>query len=69
VNKSGTRKEEKLLPPSELEKIYLLRRVLNKIAPAQAMESLIPRLAATRSNAEFLASLQARKAEITGRGE
>jgi transcription termination factor Rho len=67
VNKSGTRKEEKLLRPSDLESIYVLRRVLNKIAPAQAMESMIPRLAATRTNAEFLASLKARKAEITGR--
>jgi transcription termination factor Rho len=67
VNKSGTRKEEKLLKPSDLEKIYLLRRVLNKVDPSQAMEMMIPRLQSTRSNSEFLASLQAKKGEITGR--
>jgi transcription termination factor Rho len=61
VNKSGTRKEEKLLPPSMLEKVYLLRRVLNKVRATEAMELLIQRMTQTRTNDEFLASLQARR--------
>ena len=40
VNKSGTRKEELLLAPSFLEKVYMLRRVLNKVRPVEAMELL-----------------------------
>ena len=44
VNKSGTRKEEKLLPPSALEKLYVLRRVLNKVHPLEALQLLIDRV-------------------------
>jgi transcription termination factor Rho len=63
VNKSGTRKEEKLLPPSMLEKIYMLRRVLNKVRPAEAMEMLIDRMSQTPTNEAFLASLTPRRGE------
>jgi transcription termination factor Rho len=63
VNKSGTRKEEKLLPPSFLEKVYMLRRVLNKVRPIDAMDLLIGRLGQTKDNEEFLAKLAARNAE------
>jgi transcription termination factor Rho len=57
VNKSGTRKEEKLLPPSSLEKLYVLRRVLNKVHPLEALQLLIERIQKTDDNLEFLASI------------
>ncbi len=58
VEKSGTRKEENLLHPDELEKIWILRRALKDVPSVEAMELLINRLKKTRSNAEFLMSLQ-----------
>jgi transcription termination factor Rho len=58
VNKSGTRKEEKLLPPSTLEKLYTLRRVLNKVHPLEALALLIDRITKTPDNSEFLKGLQ-----------
>ena len=57
VNKSGTRKEEKLLAPSALEKLYILRRVLNKVHPLEALQLLVERIAKTDDNAEFLRSV------------
>jgi transcription termination factor Rho len=54
VNKSGTRKEEKLLPPSALEKLYVLRRVLNKVHPIEALSLLVDRITKTSDNMEFL---------------
>ena len=54
VNKSGTRKEEKLLPPSTLEKLYVLRRVLNKVHPIEALQLLVDRIGKTDDNAAFL---------------
>jgi transcription termination factor Rho len=57
VNKSGTRKEEKLLAPSALEKLYVLRRVLNKVHPLEALQLLIERIQKTDDNAAFLASI------------
>lgn len=56
--KSGTRKEELLYHPSELEKIYLLRGALADLTPLDAMNLLIGRLKKTNSNAEFLLSLK-----------
>jgi transcription termination factor Rho len=58
IEKSGTRKEELLLHPEELQKIWILRRALNGVPPVEAMELLINRLKKTRTNAEFLLSLQ-----------
>ena len=63
VNKSGTRKEEKLLKPAFLERVYLLRRVLNKVQPVQAMDLLIGRLEETANNEEFLAKIAQKRAE------
>ncbi len=55
---SGTRKEEKLFAPKEIEKIRMLRRVLNEIPkPAEAMRLLIDRMEKTEDNAEFLSRL------------
>jgi transcription termination factor Rho len=55
VNRSGTRREELLVSPSELAKVHLLRRVLNRMRPVEAMELLRKKIAETHSNQEFLA--------------
>src|SRR5947207_1181357 len=57
VNRSGTRKEELLLHPDELQKVALLRRVLADMHPVEAMELLVNRAKKTKSNAEFLLSM------------
>jgi len=54
---SGTRKEEMLLHPQELEKIYMRRRVLSDMNPVEAMELLRGRLNKVATNAEFLMTL------------
>lgn len=56
--KSGTRKEELLFHPAELEKIYLLRQGLADLTPVDAMNLLTARLKKTSSNAEFLLSMK-----------
>jgi transcription termination factor Rho len=55
--KSGTRKEELLYHPDELQKIYSLRRAMKGVPSTEAMEMLIQRVKKTKSNAEFLMSL------------
>ena len=57
VNRSGTRKEELLLHPEEYERIRILRRVLADMHPVEAMELLVNRAKKTKSNAEFLISM------------
>jgi transcription termination factor Rho len=57
VEQSGTRKEELLYHPEELNRIYGLRRIMQGVPPSEAMEMLITRLRKTRTNAEFLMSL------------
>ena len=57
VNASGTRKEELLLTPEELRRVYILRKVLSDMNPVEAMELLINRMSRTKSNAEFLNSM------------
>lgn len=57
VNASGTRKEELLLNPEELRRIYILRKVLSDMNPVEAMELLINRMNRTKTNAEFLQSM------------
>jgi transcription termination factor Rho len=57
MERSGTRKEELIYHPDELQRIYSLRRAMQGIPPVEAMEMLISRLKKTRSNAEFLLSL------------
>ncbi|MDA1140223.1 MAG: transcription termination factor Rho [Planctomycetota bacterium] len=54
VNRSGTRKEELLLTQEELNRIWVLRKVLNEMNPLEAMELLIERMRKANSNAEFL---------------
>ena len=55
--KSGTRKEELLYHPDELNKIYALRRSLKGVPPAEAMEMFITRVKKTKNNPEFLMGL------------
>jgi transcription termination factor Rho len=58
IEKSGTRKEENLLHPDELNRIWILRKALKDVPAVEAMELLISRLKKTKSNAEFLINLQ-----------
>ena len=57
VNRSGTRKEELLVHPEELERVRLLRRVLADMSPVEAMEMLVSRMRRTKSNVEFLTGM------------
>jgi transcription termination factor Rho len=57
INRSGTRKDELLLPPDELNRIWVLRKVLSPLSTVEAMELLLGRLTKTKSNAEFLGSM------------
>lgn len=58
INRSGTRREEKLLDPDEYDRICQVRRALNALNPADAMLTLTERLRKTQTNAEFLMSLR-----------
>jgi transcription termination factor Rho len=57
VNRSGTRKEDLLMHPDELAKVAILRRVLADMHPVEAMELLVNRAKKTKSNAEFLMTM------------
>jgi transcription termination factor Rho len=57
INKSGTRKEELLQPKEELNRVWVLRKVLSPLSQVEAMELLLDKLSKTRSNAEFLNSM------------
>jgi transcription termination factor Rho len=57
VNRSGTRKEELLLSEYELNRVWILRKVLNPLSPVDSMELLIDKIKETQTNAEFLASM------------
>jgi transcription termination factor Rho len=57
IQRSGTRKEELLIPKDDLARIWVLRKVLNPLSPVEAMELLIERLAKTQTNSEFLAKM------------
>ena len=58
VQKSGTRKEELLIPKEDLNRIWVLRKVLNPLSPVEAMELLIDKMSKTHTNADFLSSMQ-----------
>ncbi len=57
IQRSGTRKEELLIPKEDLSRIWVLRKVLNPLSPVEAMELLIDKLNKTKSNSEFLANM------------
>ncbi|MBC8352448.1 MAG: transcription termination factor Rho [Planctomycetes bacterium] len=57
INRSGTRREEILMDPEEYRRVCVLRRVLNDMNAPDAMELLVTRLQKTKTNAEFLMSM------------
>jgi transcription termination factor Rho len=59
IQRSGTRKEELLIPREDLSRIWVLRKVLNPLSPVEAMELLIDKLSKTKANGEFLSNMSA----------
>ncbi|MDA1114713.1 MAG: transcription termination factor Rho [Planctomycetota bacterium] len=57
INRSGTRKEDLLLTKDELQRVYLLRKVLNEMNPVEGMELLVQRMESSKNNTEFLVNL------------
>ncbi len=57
INRSATRKEELLVPKDELNRIWVLRKVLSPLSPVESMELIIDKLTKTKGNAEFLSSM------------
>jgi transcription termination factor Rho len=57
INRSGTRKEELLVPKDELNRAWILRKVLSALSPVEAMELLLERLSKSKTNKEFLESM------------
>jgi transcription termination factor Rho len=54
INRSGTRKEELLLSPDELNRVWILRKLLAPLTPVDSMEFLLEKMEGTKHNAEFL---------------
>ncbi len=61
IDRSGTRKEELLLEPADLSRIWVLRKVLHSLNPVEAMELLLEKLEKTKTNKEFLQSMNNRQ--------
>lgn len=57
INRSGTRKEELLVPPSDLNRVWILRKLLSPLNPVDSMEFLLEKMEGTKNNAEFLDSM------------
>jgi transcription termination factor Rho len=57
IQKSGTRKEELLIPKDDLQRIWVLRKVLNPLSSTEAMELLLSKMGKTKNNSEFLGSM------------
>ncbi len=62
IQKSGTRKEELLIPKDDLNRVWVLRKVLTPLSPVEAMELLLSRMGKTKTNQDFLASMSNGKA-------
>jgi transcription termination factor Rho len=58
IQKSGTRKEELLMPKEDLQRVWVLRKVLTPLSPVEAMELLLSKMSKTKANADFLAAMQ-----------
>jgi transcription termination factor Rho len=58
INRSGTRREEILTKPDELQKMWILRKLLHPMEEIAAMEFLLERLKTTRNNAEFFDAMR-----------
>jgi transcription termination factor Rho len=57
IQKSGTRKEELLIPKEDLNRVWVLRKVLTPLSPVEGMELLLSKMGKTKSNSEFLGSM------------
>ncbi len=57
IQRSGTRKEELLIPREDLQRVWVLRKVLNPLSPVEAMELLIDKLSKTKANGDFLSNM------------
>jgi len=57
IQKSGTRKEELLIPKEDLNRVWVLRKVLTPLSPVEAMELLLSRMSKTKTNQDFLSSM------------
>jgi transcription termination factor Rho len=62
IQKSGTRKDELLIPKDDLSRVWVLRKVLSPLSQVEAMELLLSKMGKTKGNAEFLASMSNGKA-------
>jgi transcription termination factor Rho len=58
IERSGTRKEELLLTKEQLNKVWILRKILNQMSPVEAMELLIAKMSQSKSNEDFLMMMQ-----------
>ena len=54
INRSGTRKEEMLLEPDDLNRVWILRKFMSDLEPNEAMELLLDKMRGTKTNKEFL---------------
>ena len=61
IQKSATRKEELLMSKEDLNRVYVLRRVLTPLSPVEAMELLLSKMGKTKSNGEFLNAMSGGK--------
>ena len=61
IQKSGTRKEELLLSKDDLNRVWVLRKVLTPLSPTEAMELLLSKMGKTKANADFLAAMASGK--------
>ena len=57
IQKSGTRKEDLLVDPATLQKMWILRRILNPMGTVDAVEFLLGKLKSTKNNSEFFQSM------------
>jgi transcription termination factor Rho len=57
INRSGTRKEELLIHQDDLNRVWILRKLLSPLNPIDSMEFLLEKMRGTKNNAEFLASM------------
>ena len=57
VNRSGTRREDLIMDAQELNKVWILRKVLAEMQPVEAMEFILDRMRGTKDNEQFLSSM------------
>jgi transcription termination factor Rho len=53
INRSGTRREELMIPSDQLQKMWILRKLLHPMDEAQAIEFMLDKMKATKTNVEF----------------